>query len=642
MPKSVGTVAEVLKQNGYNTSWFGKNHNVPDWHTSQAGPFDLWPTGLGFEYFFGFIGGDTDQWHSAIFENTHPLEAEEQSGPNPMHFDQLMADKAIGWLRTQQAMAPNRPFFAYYATGTAHAPHHAPKEWIARFKGRFDQGWDKVRDETFGRQQQLGVVPMNAKLTPRPKEIPAWDSLSADQKRLYARMMEVYAGTLAHTDHQIGRLIDTIAEMGELDNTLIIYIQGDNGASAEGTMQGTTNEVATAANGAKEDFAYLLSMMDKLGGPETYNHYPVGWAHAMNAPFQWTKQVASHFGGTRNDMVITWPARITEKGGLRTQFHHVIDVVPTILESVGIPFPGSINGTVQKPLDGVSMAYTFTDAKAPSRRTTQYFEMVANRAIYHDGWVAATTPLRVPWVTTGGEPKPDDFPWELYNVAEDFTQANNLAASNPSKLKELQAVFDQEARKFNVYPIQSSFAERADPSIRPSLTRGRNEFTYFPRMTRIPEGSTPDVKNRSYSMTADVEIPAAGANGVIATQGGRFGGWGLLVVDGRPVFVHAFSNQAQHKYAVRAPARLGPGAHTIRLDFVYDGGGLGKGGKATMSVDGKQVAEARIEQTIGVRFSLDETFDVGEDTGTPVIEDYAARMPFRFTGTLKKFVIRLG
>jgi arylsulfatase len=642
MPRSVGTIGEVLKQNGYSTAWFGKNHNVPDWQTSAAGPFDLWPTGLGFEYFYGFIGGDTDQWHSAVFENTRAIEPEEQQGADPMHFDELMANKAIDWLHMQQAMAPDKPFFLYYTTGTSHAPHHAPAEWIAKFAGQFDQGWDAVREETFARQKELGIIPADAALTPRPDEIPAWDSLTADQQRLYSRMMEVYAAALAHADYQIGRVIASIEESGELDNTLIFYIQGDNGASAEGTLQGTTNEVATAANGVTENFDYLLSMMDELGGPNTYNHYPVGWALAMDTPFQWTKQVASHFGGTRNDLVISWPARIAADGEVRPQFHHVIDIVPTILEVTGITFPDVLNGVPQKPIEGVSMAYTFDDAAAADRHVTQYFEMLGNRAIYHDGWVAATTPLRLPWVTTGSEFSPDDFQWELYHVAEDYSQANDLAAEMPDKLRELQALFDSEAVKYNVYPLQSTFAERVDPSIRPSLTRGRTVFTYYPGMIRIPEGATPDIKNKSYSLIAEVEVPADGiANGVLATQGGRFGGWGLLMLDGKPVFVHAISNQEQDKYRIAASEPLAPGAHSIRFDFEYDGGGVGMGGRGTLLVDGQVVAEGQIPRTVGRRFSLDETFDVGADTGTPLVDDYTAEMPFEFTGGLTEFVIEL-
>ncbi|OYW24138.1 MAG: arylsulfatase [Planctomycetales bacterium 12-60-4] len=642
MSKSCGTVAQVLRGNGYNTSWYGKNHNVPDWQSSMAGPFDLWPTGLGFEYFYGFVGGDSDQWHSPLFENTIPVEAEEQSGNKLTHLDQILADRAIKWIQTQNAMAPDKPFFAYYAPGLGHAPHHAPKDWIAKFKGQFDHGWDKQREMTLENQKKMGVVPATTKLTPRPEEIPAWNSLNDDQKKLYARMMEVYAGGLSHCDHQIGRVIDAIAETGELDNTLIIYVMGDNGASPEGTLQGTTNECATAGNGVTEDLPYLMSMIDKLGGPETYNHYPVGWCHSMNAPFQWTKQVASHFGGTRNGLVISWPKGIKAKGEIRSQFHHIIDIVPTILEAAKIPMPESIDGVKQKPLEGVSMVYSFDDAKAKERHTTQYFELVGNRGIYHEGWIACTYPARLPWVTVGALPNPDDFKWELYDVSGDFSEAENLAAKNPEKLKELQALFDVEAKKYNVYPLDSSFADRADPAIRPSLTRGRTVFTYYPGMVRIPEGSAPDVKNKAYTMTAEVEIPEGGANGVIATQGGRFGGWGLLILDGKPVFVHALSNQTKHKYRVASDQKLTAGKHTIKVDFAYDGGGIGKGGTATISLDGKEVAKGKIERTVGVRFSLDETFDVGSDTGTPVVDDYTDKMPFKFTGKLNKFVTELG
>jgi arylsulfatase len=639
VPKSSGSVGEVLKENGYNTSWFGKMHNVPDWMSSQAGPFDLWPSGLGFEYFYGFIGGDSDQWHPALYENTRPIEP--YLGNPDYILDHDLADKAIAWMQMQHALAPNKPWLLYYATGTAHAPHHAPKEWIAKYKGQFDQGWDKVREETLARQIKLGVVPPNTRLTKRPEKIPAWDSLSDDQKRLYAHMMEVYAGALSYADNQIGRLLDAVEQSGQLDNTLVIFLMGDNGASAEGTLQGTTNEVATAANGVQESLPYLLSMMDELGGPKTYNHYPVGWAHAMDAPMQWTKQVASHFGGTRNGMVIAWPARIKDKGGLRSQFCHVIDIVPTIYEAAGITPPTEMDGVKQKPLEGVSLVYTFDSPQAPTRHTSQYFELVGNRAMYKDGWIASTTPLRLPWVTVGQEPNPYDFKWELYNINEDFSQANDLAAKNPDKLKELQAAFDVEAKKYNVYPLDSSFASRADPAIRPSLTRGRSEFTYYPGMVRIPEGSAPDFKNKSWTAAAAVSIPGSGASGVLATIGGRFGGMVLLMRDNKPEFAYALSNQPDHKYRITSDQPLPAGDHLIRVKFDYDGGGIGKGATAILLVDEKQVAQGRIPQTIGVRFSLDETFDVGEDMGTPVLEDYADKMPFAFTGTLKKFVVVL-
>ena len=639
VPKSSGSVGEVLKENGFNTSWFGKMHNVPDWMSSQAGPFDLWPSGLGFEYFYGFLGGDSDQWHPALYENTRPIEP--YLG-NPLYIlDRDLADKAISWLRMQHALAPNKPWLLYYATGTAHAPHHAPKEWIAKYRGQFDQGWDKVREETLARQIKLGVVPANTQLTKRPDGIPAWDSLSADQKRLYARMMEVYAGALSHADYQIGRLLDAVQESGQLENTLVIFLMGDNGASAEGTLQGTTNEVATAANSVTESLPYLLSMIDELGGPLTYNHYPVGWAHAMDAPMQWTKQVASHFGGSRNGMVISWPARIKDRGSLRSQFCHVIDIVPTIYEAAGITPPTVMDGVQQKPLEGVSLVYTFDNANAPTRHSTQYFELVGNRAIYKDGWMASTTPLRLPWVTIGFEPNPDDFKWELYNINEDFSQANNLAEKNPNKLKELQDAFDVEAKKYNVYPLDSSFASRADPAIRPSLTRGRTEFAYYQGMVRIPEGSAPNFKNKSWAIAAEVTVPDNLANGVLATIGGRFGGWALLMEDGKPEFVYALSNQPEHKFWIASNQPIPAGNHVVRFEFKYDGGGIGKGATGTLFVDGTAVAEGRIAQTVGVRFSLDETFDVGSDMGTPVVEDYLDKMPFAFTGTLKKFVVVL-
>jgi arylsulfatase len=639
VPKSSGSVGEVLRENGYNTSWFGKAHNVPDWMSSQAGPFDLWPIGLGFEYFYGFLGGDTDQWHPALYENTKPIEPD-LGNPNYI-LDHDLADKAIVWMRMQHAVAPAKPWFLYYATGTAHAPHHAPKEWIEKYKGQFDQGWDKVREETLARQIKLGIVPANTQLTKRPEQIPAWDSLSADQKRLYARMMEVYAGALSYADNQIGRLLDAVQESGQLDNTLVIFIMGDNGASAEGSLQGTTNEVATAGNGVKESLDYLLSMIDQLGGPMTYNHYPVGWAHAMDAPMQWTKQVASHFGGTRNGMVISWSARIKDRGGLRSQFSHVIDIVPTIYEAIGITPPTVMDGVRQKPLEGVSLVYTFDNGKAPTHHTTQYFEMMGNRAIYKDGWMASTTPLRLPWVTIGYEPSPDEFKWELYNIDKDFSQANNLADKYPGKLKELQEAFDVEAKKYNVYPLDSSFASRVDPAIRPSLTRGRTEFTYYPGMVRIPEGSAPDFKNKSWTIAAEVTIPDDGASGVLATIGGRFGGWGLLMQDSKPEFVYALSNQPEHKFRIASDKPMAVGNHVVRLNFKYDGGGIGKGATGTLFVDAEPVAAGRVPQTVAARFSLDETFDVGEDTGTPVVEDYADKMPYRFTGTLKKFVVIL-
>jgi arylsulfatase len=635
MPKSNGTFAEVLKQNGYNTAWYGKNHNVPDWHGSQAGPFGLWPTGLGFEYFYGFLGGDTNQWSPAIIENIKPIEPPHDA--KDYFFDNDMADHAIERIRMLNSVAPQKPWLVYYATGTAHAPHHAPKDWIAKFKGKFDQGWDKVREETLARQKQLGVVPASTKLTERSPGIPAWDSLDADHRKVAAHMMEVYAAALSHADNQMGRVLNAIGEMGELDNTLVIYIQGDNGASAEGGQNGLLNEM-TFFNNIPEDFAEVLRRMDELGGPMTFNHYPIGWAHAMDTPFQWTKQIASHFGGTRNGMVISWPARIKDKGGIRTQFHHVIDIYPTVLEAVGVQSPSVLNGAPQAPIEGVSMAYTFADAKAPSRHRMQYFEMLGNRAIYSDGWVAATTPPTPPWVAITGNVGVLDYKWELYNVNEDFSEANDLAAKEPAKLRELQDLFLVEAAKYDVLPLDNSKVQRLDTTNRPSLTRGRSVFSYYPGAVRIPEGAAPDVKNKSFQLAASVEVPQGGAEGMLVTQGGRFAGWGLYVLGSKPVFCYNLA--AVERTCVTGKDALTPGKHSIALDFKYDGPGLGKGGTATLLVDGRPAGEGKLARTLAFRMSLDETFDCGEDTGTPVSEDY--RVPFKFTGKIGKVAVRLG
>jgi arylsulfatase len=634
-PKSAGTFAEVLKQNGYNTAWYGKNHNVPDWHGSQAGPFDLWPTGLGFEYFYGFIGGDTSQWNPAIVENIKPIEPPHDA--KDYFFDKDMADHCIDRIRMLHSVAPQKPWVQYYATGTAHAPHHAPPDWIARFKGKFDQGWDKVREETLARQKALGVVPPDTKLTGRSPGIPAWDSLDAAHKKVAARMMEVYAAALSHADHQMGRILDAIQELGELDNTLVIYIQGDNGASAEGGPNGLLNEM-TFFNAIPEDFAEVERRMGELGGPNTFNHYPIGWAHAMDTPFQWTKQVASHFGGTRNGLVISWPARIKDVGGVRPQFHHVIDIYPTLLEAAGVESPSVLNGVTQKPVEGVSMVYTFDDAKAPSHRRTQYFEMLGNRAIYHDGWVAATTPPTPPWSSSGGDVKVLDYQWELYRVTDDFSEANNLAAKEPAKLRELQDLFWVEAAKYNVLPLDNSKVERLDTANRPSLTRGRSVFTYYPGQVRIPEGAAPDVKNKSFKIAATVEIPEGGAEGMLLTQGGRFAGWALYLLGGKPVFCYNLAGV--DRYYATGKDKLTPGKHTVELDFKSDGPGLGKGGTATLLVDGKPVGEGKIARTLPFRMSLDETLDCGEDTGTPISEDY--HVPFKFTGMIGKVAVRLG
>jgi arylsulfatase len=635
MPKSAGTFAEILRQNGWNTAWFGKNHNVPDWQGSQAGPFDLWPTGLGFEYFYGFIGGDTSQWNPAIFEGTRPIEPpHEQAG---YFFDRDMADHTIARIRMLDSVAPDKPWVAYYAPGTAHAPHHAPKDWIAKFKGRFDQGWDKVREETLARQKALGIVPADTKLTERSPGIPAWDSLDADHKKVAAHMMEVYAAALAYCDSQMGRVVDAIEEMGELDNTLVIYIQGDNGASAEGGLNGLLNEM-TFFNAIPEDFAQVQKRMGELGGPMTFNHYPIGWAHAMDTPFQWTKQVASHFGGTRNGLVISWPARIKDKGAIRTQFHHVIDVYPTILEATGVVSPTSLNGVAQKPVEGTSMVYTFDAAAEPSRHAVQYFEMLGNRAIYENGWVAATTPPTPPWSSVGGDVGVLDYKWELYDVAHDFSQANDLAAKEPDRLKRMQDLFLAEAKKYDVLPLDNSKVQRLDTINRPSLTRGRSVFTFYQGLARIPEGAAPDTKNKSFSIVAALDVPKGGADGMLLTQGGRFAGWGLWMQRGKPVYCYNLAGV--ERTCVTGSAAVPAGRHVVGMDFKYDGGGPGKGGTANLTVDGKPAGSVKIPRTLGYRLSLDETFDCGEDTGTPVAETY--KVPFPYAGRIDKVAVRLG
>ena len=633
MPKSSGTIAQVLKANGYNTAWYGKNHNVPDWHSSQVGPFDLWPTGLGFEQFFGFIGGDTSQFTPAIFDGTRPVEPPDDED---YHLDQDMADRAITYIREQNALAPDKPFFIYYAPGTAHAPHHAPKEWIDKFKGQFDQGWDKVREETFARQKQMGIIPADAQLTERPEQLRPWDSLNDQQKELYAHMMEVYAGALSHMDYQINRILDAVEETGEMDNTLIFYLMGDNGASAEGSPDGLLNEM-TFFNNIQVPFEDTYTRMDELGGPNTFGHYPAAWAHAMDTPFQWTKQVASHFGGTRNGLAVSWPSQIKARSEVRSQFHHVIDVMPTILEAVGLPAPLSINGVAQSPIEGTSMVYSFDDAKADSTHRTQYFEILGNRAIYSDGWVAATTPPEAPWISVTKKLDPiSEWDWELYHVAEDFSEAKNVADQYPEKLREMQLLFYGEADKYNVLPIDADKVNRLDVRQRPSLTLGRNTFTYYDGMVRIPEGTAPDFKNKSHSISVDIEVGEGNNDGMLVTQGGRFGGWGLYILEGRPVYLYNMANLERYKLE---GSPLTPGAHTIRYEFKYDGGGLGKGGNGRLLVDGRQVAKGRIDRTMGFRISLDETFDIGADAGEPVSEDY--KVPFDFQGDLKKVEVKL-
>nr|WP_242041970.1 arylsulfatase [Alkalinema sp. FACHB-956] len=633
LPRSAATVAEVLQQNGYSTAAFGKWHNTPDYETSAAGPFDRWPTHLGFDYFYGFLGGDTNQWSPALVENTKHIQAP-LNDPN-YHLTHDLADHAIHWIQTQQSIAPDKPFFAYFATGATHAPHHAPKEWIERYKGKFDQGWDKLREETFARQKQLGVIPANAQLTPRPAELPAWDSLSKEDQKLFAHQAEVFAGFTAHTDAQVGRVIHAIDQLGELDNTLVIYIAGDNGASAEGGLTGSVNELKVF-NGVPEDRQQVLAALDDLGSPKTFNHFHAAWAWAVNTPFQWTKQIASHFGGTRDPLVIAWGDRIQERGGLRTQFHHVIDIAPTILEAAGITAPTVVNGVEQQPIEGTSLVYTFDHPEEPSHRTTQYFEMFGNRAIYDRGWVAAARHGRLPWEAVSKTTFDQDT-WELYNIAEDFSEANNLAAQNPTKLQQLQKLFLTEAQKHKVLPLDDRLLKRFDVSTRPSLVQGRTHFVYYPGTEGVPEASAPDIKNKSFSITADVELQDDDAEGVLVSQGGRFAGWSFFLDEGKPTFAYNFLGN--DRTVIQASEKVSQGTTQLKFEFQSDGGKPGAGGIGKLWINGQQVGEGRIPHTVAYRWGLDETFDIGRDLGTPVLENY--KVPFAFTGNLQKVTLDL-
>jgi arylsulfatase len=627
-PNSVAPLAETLRLNGFSTAAFGKYHETAPWEASVSGPYDRWPTRSGFDKFYGFIGGETNQWSPAVYDGVTRVEVPHDPD---YHFTTDLTNQAIAWVRFQQALTPDKPFFIYFAPGATHAPHHVPREWIAKYKGRFDQGWDALREETLARQLELGVVPAGTTLTPRPPEIPAWDPLTSDQKRLFARQMETFAGFAEHTDHEIGRLVQAIRDMGELDNTLLFYIVGDNGASAEGGPDGTYNETL-ALNGIVSDVSSQLAHLDEWGGPSTFPHFAIGWALAGSTPFQWTKQVASHFGGTRNPMVVHWPARIRTGGALCAQFHHVIDVAPTVLEATGLPEPTSVNGTKQRPMDGVSMVYTFTDSRAKDRRTTQYFEMFGNRAIYHDGWVAATR-HSIPWQLMETPPFDQDR-WELYNVAEDFSQARDLAAKHPAKLKELQDLFVKEAIRNNVFPLDDRRAERFDPGVagRPDLIGSRTALTLHEGMTGIAENAFINLKGKSHALTAEVEIPPDGASGVIIAQAGRFGGWSLYMQGGRVHHVYNFGGL--QRTTVSSPKALAPGRHTVLYEFVYDGGPPGSGGLSRLSVDGEKVGEARVPRTMPFFYSADEGVDVGTDNETPVTEEYGGDV--RFTGTIRK------
>jgi arylsulfatase A-like enzyme len=623
-PNSCAPLAETLKLNGYATAQFGKCHEVPVWETSPMGPFDNWPSGGGgFEHFYGFLGGETNQYAPAIYQDTVPVEPD-RTPEEGYHFTEDMTDRTIDWIRQQKALMADKPFFIYFAPGATHAPHHVRPEWSDRYRGRFDQGWDRVREETFARQRELGVIPADAELTTRPAEIPAWDDMPTELKPVLARQMEVYAGFLEHTDHHIGRLVDALADLEILDDTLIYVIIGDNGASAEGTINGTFNEMISL-NGAAalETPEFMAARIDKFGTPEAYNHYAVGWAHAMDTPYQWTKQVASHWGGTRNGTIVHWPRGIQAKGEVRNQFHHVIDVAATVLEVAGLPEPSSVHGVQQQPLHGVSMAYSFDDADAAEQRETQYFEMFCNRGIYHQGWTAVTR-HSTPWAFGAKLPAFDDDVWELYGP-EDWTQAHDLAKNNPQKLAELQRLFLLEAAKYNVFPLDDRRVERfnADLAGRPQLVRGNRQLL-FGGMGRLTENSVVVVKNKSHSITAQIVVPERGAQGVLIAQGGAFGGFSLYATDdGRPAYCYNLFGLQRFKVYGEQP--IPAGEHQVRAEFAYDGGGLAKGGTVTLYVDGAKAGEGRVDATQPMLFSADETTDVGSDSATPVSDDYGPK-----------------
>ena len=635
IPNTAAPVAEILRLNGYSTAAFGKWHETSAWETSISGPFDRWPTRQGFDKFYGFIGGETNQWAPYLYDGVTQVELPKDP---KYHFMTDMTDKAVAWIRYQKAMTPDKPFFVYFAPGATHAPHHVPQAWIAKWNGKFDQGWDKMREETFAKQLKTGIIPTGTKLAPKPAAIRDWEKLSADEKRLYARQMEVFAAYLDYTDSEIGRMLKAVEDAGQSDNTLVFYIAGDNGASAEGGENGMFNEY-TYFNGVPEKVTDMLKLMDKWGGPETYPHYASGWAVAMDSPFTWAKQVASDFGGTRNGMVVYWPKGIKAKNEMRSQFSHVIDVAPTILEAAKLPEPKVVNGTPQIPMEGVSMAYTFDDAKAKERHTTQYFEISGNRAIYHDGWLARVI-HRAPWETKPRAALDKDV-WELYDVRSDFSLSTDLAAKNPKKLAEMQALFMKEAEKHHVLPIDDRVLERMNAAMvnRPDLMAGRTSLTLAEGMTGMMETVFINVKNKSKTITAEVEVPTSGANGAIIVQGGRFGGWALYVKDGVPAYDYNFLG-LQHT-TIASTTKLAPGKATIRFEFAYDGGGPGKGGTGILFVNNEKVAEGRIEHTQAGIFSADETADVGIDLGTPVVEAIGSEANSKFTGHITKVTVEV-
>src|SRR5688500_9724970 len=640
LPNTMSPVARTLKLNGYATAQFGKCHEVPVWQTSPAGPFDAWPTGGGgFEYFYGFSGGEAHQWYPSLYEGTPPIEVK-KTPEEGYHFMEDMTDKAIGWIGQQKALLPDKPFFVYFAPGATHAPHHVPKEWADKYKGKFDAGWDKLREETYARQKKLGVIPPECQLTKRHPQIPAWDAMPEALKPVLRRQMEVYAGFLEYTDHHVGRLLDSLEKLDILKDTLVYYIIGDNGASAEGTLNGTYNEMINF-NGAAalETPEFLNARIDKLGGPESYNHFAVGWAHAMNTPYQWTKQVASHWGGTRNGTIVHWPKGFEAKGEVRAQFHHVIDVAPTVLEVAGLPQPTTVNGVAQRPIEGVSMAYSFDGAAEDDRHETQYFEMFCNRGVYHQGWTAVTN-HSVPWVVGGALPPFADDVWELYDTSTDWSQAHDLAAEMPEKLAELQQLWLEEARRYNVLPLDDRRVERFNAELvgRPELVKGNSQLL-FGGMGRLSENSVLNIKNRSHAITAEVVVPEAGAEGVILAQGGAFAGWSLYAKHGRPTY--CYNLLGLERFKIEADAAIPPGTHQVRMEFAYDGGGPAKGGTVTLYLDGDKTGEGRVTATVPLVFSADETADVGRDTASPVSDDYDGEGSV-FTGTVNWVQIDLG
>ena len=632
-PQSITTLAETLRHNGFSTAAFGKYHETPPWEVSVSGPIDRWPTGSGFDKFYGFIGGETNMWAPAIYDGVTRVEYRQTPD---YHFTVDMTNQAIGWVSAQQALTPEKPFYMYFATGATHAPHHAPKEWITKYKGQFSGGWDKLREETFARQKKLGVIPANTKLTPRPPEIPAWDDMSPGQKQLFERQMETFAGFAEHTDHEVGRLVAQLEAIGELDNTLFFYIVGDNGASAEGGPEGAYNEMM-ALNGIIGKADQMMEHIDDWGGPTTFPHFAIGWALACNTPFQWTKQVASHFGGTRNGMVMHWPKGVKAKGEVRDQFHHVVDIAATALEAVKLPEPKTVNGVAQRPMDGVSMLYSADAPDAAERRTTQYFEMFGNRGIYHEGWVACTR-HSIPWMA-GKLPALKDDVWELYKVDEDFSQANNLAKENPSKLKELQAVFEKEAIRNNVLPIDDRRFERFNAALagRPDLLNGRKTLTVYPGMVGMLENAFINIKGVRHTITAEVELKDDKTQGVILAQAGYFGGWALYMKDG--MARHEYNFFGIEHTRIGGETALAPGKHTISYEFIPDTATPGTGGKSIVSVDGKKVAEGQIPKTQPFIFSADEGADVGIDAETNVSSDYQPGLPSTFTGKIVKVTV---